>query len=75
MEKIEEIEKFKEKNPPLITAYQLERELEASEGTLRYYIEKLVEPKIVKPRKKLYSRKEVIEALQERVRIAKGQKG
>ena len=59
---------------PLATAYEIERELKVTDGTLCYHIQKLVKPKIVKKRRRLYSGEEVIKTLYERVEIGKERK-
>ena len=61
-----DVEEFLKGKPPLATAYEMERELGVGDGILRYHIRKLVRPKVVTDRRKLYLREEVIKALLKR---------
>lgn len=63
LKKIGDKEEFIKGKPPLASAYEIEREFNVADGTIRYHIKKFVKPKIVTKRRKLYSREEVIETL------------
>lgn len=56
-------EGFLKGKPSLATAYEMERELGVGEGTLRYHVRRLLRPKVVMGRRKLYSRDEVAKLL------------
>jgi DNA-binding MarR family transcriptional regulator len=54
---------FLHRKPPYATAYELEKELNLTDGTLRYHLQKFIRAKIITKRRKLYCRKEIVEVL------------